>query len=73
LSASTINTLHSEGLSNGAIGRLKGDEGNHQVGQLFTWLGHIISDDKRIGRLSQQELHKKYLLTPNAPEVGVND
>ena len=53
-----MNTLHSEGLSNGAMGRLKGDRSNTSSEKNYSLAGQLISEDKRTERLCERELEK---------------
>jgi hypothetical protein len=53
------NTLHSEGLSNGAIGRLKRDKGNNQRGTKYL----------RCGDLNQRGQKERTPPTENATKI----
>jgi len=60
LSASTINTLHSEGRSNGAMGHLKGDKGNTSSGTTV----HVARGTHQRQRPSPAGIAKKIAVTP---------
>jgi len=66
-----MNTLHSEGLSNGAMGRLKGDRSNTSSEKNYSLAGQLMRGQK--DRTPLRTGIGKITCDANAPEAGAND